>query len=302
MADYQRVKAKARAWLDQLDVDTVQLMKVGIKGKKKLAEILDAYLSFLHHAGDSAERQKILARVEGLVQQTRRPDYHDMLSCSDTEFVQNSMSYLRVLWLMEQLGLDAKHYREQVLLMRPRLDAHLEKRGPWQQAMFAEYYDRFKLEKPPVLQSTVMQKGTIARRVPVGSYDDNTTYDLTHEVFVAFDYGLQRAQSRFSKEDLAYTREVLPELVRRYAREKNPDLVGELLSCMTYLGWHSDPAYQYAINFLLDGQNPNGTWGDYEKLRNRFGKYLEHHVYLHTTMVVMESLTEAFEGHWSKSG
>ena len=131
-ADYQRVKAKARAWLDQLDVDTVQLMKVGIKGKKKLAEILDAYLSFLHHAGDSAERQKILARVEGLVQQTRRPDYHDMLSCSDTEFVQNSMSYLRVLWLMEQLGLDAKHYREQVLLMKPRLDAHLEKRGPWQ--------------------------------------------------------------------------------------------------------------------------------------------------------------------------
>jgi hypothetical protein len=28
------------------------------------------------------------------------------------------------------------------------------------------------------------------------------------------------------------------------------------------------------------------------------GKYLDQHVYLHTTMVVAESLTEVFEGNW----
>src|SRR5688572_26723628 len=38
--DYQRAKARARAWFDRLEVDPVALLEAGIKGKKKLAEIL----------------------------------------------------------------------------------------------------------------------------------------------------------------------------------------------------------------------------------------------------------------------
>jgi hypothetical protein len=94
---------------------------------------------------------------------------------------------------------------------------------------------------------------------------------------------------------------VLPPLIERYVAAKNADLVGELLSSMTYLGWHGDPAYARAVLYLLDAQNPNGTWGEYEAYRPQFGKYLEHHVYLHTTMVVLAALMEVYEGSWPAS-
>jgi hypothetical protein len=312
--DYLEAKRKARAWFDQLEVDPVELLKHKVKGKKKMAEILGVYKSFLQYTTDPAEVERIMNRVRGLAAQTRRPEYHNMSQCSDKEFLQNSMSYLRVLWLLEEFGLDTGLYWEKLFDVKPRLDAHFQKRGPWQRAMFAEYYDRFGLEKPAALLNVPMKRGVIARRLPAEDYDPPVTtpdgrvrkraqdsYDLTHEVFVAFDYGLSRTQDRFTPEDLAYTRRVLPVLVRRYIKEKNPDLAAEMISCMTYLGWHANPAYQEGVDFLLDVQNPNGTWGDYERYRPAYGKYLDQHVYLHTTMVAMRALVEVYEGNWKSA-
>ncbi|MBI4603018.1 MAG: hypothetical protein HY721_13755 [Planctomycetes bacterium] len=298
LADYERAKRKARAWLDALEVDPVELLKHEVKGTKKLAEILDTYWGILEHTKDPADRAAILLRVAELAKQAARPEYHELGNLPDREFTQNSMSYLRVAWLLERFGLDTREYREHILRLKPRLDEHLRARGPWQRAMFLEYYDRFGLEHPPGIPAAPMKEGVIARRVPAASYDDNAVYDLTHEVFVAYDYGGQRKQTRFSAEDLAYTREVLPYLVRRYVAARNADLTGELLSCMTYLGWHDDPASRQGLDYLLDAQNPTGTWGDYEAHRPKYGKYLEHHVYLHTTMVALDALMSAYEGGW----
>lgn len=301
LSDYLAARTRARLWLDALEVDPVDLMKHGIKGKKKLAEILDCYLSLLQHSKDPTDQAAIRRRVEDLAKQAARPAYHDMLQLTDLEFTQNSMSYLRVAWLLGRFGLDTRAYREEILRAKPRLDAHLRTRGPWQQAMFLEYYDRFKLEKPASIPRAPMAEGVISRRLPAESYDDNAVYDITHEVFVAFDYGHQRQQTRFTPADLAHVSQVLPRLVQRYVAAKNADLVGELLSCMTYFGWHADPAHARGASYLLDAQNPNGTWGDYEAHRPQFGKYLDHHVYLHTTMVVLEALVEVFEGDWDSN-
>ena len=74
------------------------------------------------------------------------------------------------------------------------------RRGPWQRAMFGEYYDRFGLEKPGLLENVKMKQGIIARRLTADKYDPPYTdpktgqtrtskqnsYDLTHEVFVAY--------------------------------------------------------------------------------------------------------------------
>ena len=67
---------------------------------------------------------------------------------------------------------------------------------------------------------------------------------------------------------------------------------------MTDLGWHSEPAYRDGVNFLLDVQNADGTWGDYESFRQEYGKYIDQHGYLHTTMVAMRALLEFYEGNW----
>jgi len=296
-ADYLAAKKKTRSWLDGLEVDPVDLLKHGIKGKKKLTEILDAYLCLYRREASAADRQSILDRVKELARQTARREYHDLASLSEKQMVENSMSYLRAAWLLEQFGLDTRDYRQRLREGKPWLDQQLPRRGPWQRAMFAEYYERFGLEKPPLLLAPP-PPGVISRRVAVEDYTDQLVYDLTHEVFVAFDYGLRREQRRLSREDAAYARRVLPPLVERYMMAKNPDLVGELLSSMTYLGCRSDARHSRAVKFLLDTQNSNGTWGDYEAYRKTYGRYLEHHVYLHTTMVVLQALVEVYEGDW----
>jgi hypothetical protein len=45
--------------------------------------------------------------------------------------------------------------------------------------MFLEYDERFGLTKPLLLSPAPMQGGVIARRISVGAYDANATYDLT---------------------------------------------------------------------------------------------------------------------------
>jgi hypothetical protein len=87
----------------------------------------------------------------------------------------------------------------------------------------------------------------------------------------------------------------VPILVVRFTNATDSDLVGELTSCLPYFGWPNTPAHRKAVDFLLDSQNANGSWGSYEAYRPQFGKYLEHHAYLHTTMVVFQPLLEIYE-------
>lgn len=294
-------KSRARAWLDQLEVDPIDLLAHGVKGIKKVAEILDAYLGLLEHAKDPAEVDAIRRRVAEIARVTERPEYHDLGRLSEAQLTENAMSYLRAAWLLGELGVDTRAYRDRIAAAKPRLDAHLASRGPWQQAMFLEYYERFGLDPPPGVHAAPLSAGVIARRLPAAAYDDAAAYRLTHEVFVAFDYGGRREPTGLRAEDLAFARGVLPQLVRRYVASRSPDLVGELLSCMTYLGSHADPSYAQAVDFLLAVQNENGTWGEYEAHRPRWGRYLDPHAYLHTTLVALVSLLEAFEGDWAPS-
>jgi hypothetical protein len=302
VSDYEHVKRRATTWLDELEVDPVELIKHRVKGKKKLAEILGVYLDRYRHTSDSAGKAAIRSRLEQLAQHVRRPEYHNMLTNSDVEFKQNSMSYLRVLWLLERFGMDFPDYRDHIHAVTPRMNKHFETRGPWQLTMFGKYYEHFGLKKPSLLFSLPMQQGVIAQKLPVKYYNRNISYHLTHEIYVAFDYGSQLTQSLFDREDLDYLRTVLPSLVSRYIGENNADLVAELLSCMTYLGLHSIPAYQESINYLLASQNHNGSWGNHEAYRHVYGEYLDQHRYLHTTSVVLRALMEVYEGNWPSSG
>ncbi|MCH9002623.1 MAG: hypothetical protein IIC02_08620, partial [Planctomycetes bacterium] len=174
--DYLQARHKARAWFDDLEVDSVELLKHRIKGKKKVAEILGVYMHFLNHTKEPQEIAHIADRVKRLVGQTAGPEYHNMGTCGERELIQNSMSYFRVMWLMREFGLDISSYLEEVRKIKPRIDDHFKKRGPWQKAMFAQYYDRFGLEKPPILRGVnAMKQGVIARRLAADRYDPPQT-------------------------------------------------------------------------------------------------------------------------------
>jgi hypothetical protein len=297
-AGFQHARQKARAWLDQLEVDAVELIAHNVKGIKKLAEILDAYRSLYQHSNSPADRSAVLRRVRQLAEQTKRDEYHALLKGSDQQFDDNSMSYLRVMYLMQQLGLDTSHYREYVETIKPRMDARLPRRGWWQREMFAQYYERFGLEWSALPDGGSPRFGILASRKPFEQYTVNDGYRLTHEIFVACEDGMQIGQQRLTPEDVAYLRKLLPRLLRRCVNVRDPDLSAELLSCMTYLGWRDRPVCRRAVDFLLKAQNDDGSWGAYEALRPRFGDYVEQHAYLHTTVVATRALIEFFEGNW----
>ncbi|MGE3540976.1 MAG: hypothetical protein AB7N91_26515 [Candidatus Tectimicrobiota bacterium] len=296
-ADYLRARQMAWAWLDQLEVDPIELARHEVKGKKKLAEILEAYVSLYRSTADRASRRRIEQRVFDLAAHTRRPEYHDMLENSESAFLQNSMSYLRVLWLLECIGQDTTFYRQHVLAMKERLDAHIPKRGIWQQAMFAEYYDRFGLQRPAGLLPDALSQGLIARRVPLAQYQNqkHLSYQLTHEIFVVFDYGLKASQSYFAADDVAYIYATVTALVQASMAQRDDDILAELLRCMAYFGWRNDPLYWQGNAYLLDHQNADGTWGNYESLRQARVPYVEQRVYLHTTLVALQALLETYE-------
>ena len=119
-------------------------------------------------------------------------------------------------------------------------------------------------------------------------------YTLTHEIFVAFEYGLGEGidlHTVYTPEDLAYLGEVLPALAETWIAKADPDAVAEIVECMQYVQLEGTPLYRRAVDYLIDDANPDGSWGHYgtsERAKMRH--------YLHTVGVVLQSLFFEFYG------
>jgi hypothetical protein len=290
---YQTAIEKARAWLDQLAIDPVELRLHGIKGKKKLVEALDAYHTLLK-VTPKGKQAPIMKRVQSLAAVTFEERYHDMLSVDDQTFKQDATSYLRAAVLLERLGVDTKRYRQEIARIQKRLDAHLAARGPNQRRVFHTYYLHFGLKEPFSLENA-LEEGVIAHRKDPKSMRLNDVYDLTHEVYALYDFGEKLDADPFGEEDKKYLREALELLIDRYIAKSDPDAVAELLTSEHYLRFSSSPPHAKAIAFLLDSQNTDGSYGHYEAFRAKMGDWVKQGFYLHTTLVVIEALTDVFD-------
>lgn len=118
----------------------------------------------------------------------------------------------------------------------------------------------------PVRRTTTLDLGTRSR-------DRWSTTRWT------FDSGSRKEQAVFGPGDVAYVRETLPRLVDLYRSKKNPDLVTELISSMTYLGGGpTPPAGGGSTSSSIPRISP-GRGGDYERHRPTYGRYLEQQAY-----------------------
>lgn len=292
---YEATTARARQWLDRLVVNPIELRAHGIKGKKKLAEILDSYARF-YSVAKPEDKQNIMTRVKALCAVTSRTNYHDMLTINDLEFKQDATSYLRVAYLMERLGLDTKFYRTQIQKVHPRLNEHMASRGVDQRMAFHWYYGHFGLKEPFPLESA-FQTGLTASRKPMDWFKQNPmeAYNLTHEVFVPYKFGEDLSADFFTSGDKTYLRGIMENIIPWYIQEKEVDLLAEFILCAAYLKVTDLPAYREGLSFLLESQNANGSWGQYEQHRPAMGGYVDQGLYLHTTMVALDALIIAFE-------
>ena len=292
LARCRKAVFRAVIWLNDTPVDPLDLRAHGVKGKKKLAELLDSYRRCLDAISDAGSKAEIRAQIKKAAAVTYDARYHDMGTISDLWFKQDSTSYLRVAYLLDQLGLDTTLYREEIGKVLPRLNAHMASRGADQQRTFHNYYRHFKLTEPFPLESA-LAKGYIAARTDCRAMAAPDVYNFTHEVFALYEFGDRLDARPFTDEDQRYLREQLGALIKRFVREGNIDLVAELVTCEQYARLCQSPEYQDGVEFVLNGQNADGSWGRYENERQWMGDYVRQGLYLHTTMVALETVVMA---------
>jgi prenyltransferase beta subunit len=85
----------------------------------------------------------------------------------------------------------------------------------------------------------------------------------------------------------------------RYIDRNDPDILGELVSCMRFLRFVDVPVYGRGLAYLLDAQNEDGSWGSYPKAEVTHGSYVRQGWLLHTTLVALDALTVAFHEPWN---
>ncbi len=291
---YREALARASRWLDRLEVNPVELRARGVKGKKKVAELLDALLK-LHGVADGAARSALEARIRALASMTATPGYHDMLRVDDQTFKEDATSYLRTAYRLDRFGLDTTLYRREIQRVLPRLNAHMAGRGVDQRMAFHTYYRHFNLPEPFPL-AAAFQAGLIAARREAAFFKQHPMecYNLTHEIFAPYEFGESLDADFFTESDKTYLRQLLAELTRHALAADHTDLLAELTSCLRYLRFTGEPVYRAALENLLERQRPDGAWGDYENLRAVYGSAVEQGFYLHTTLVALDALTTAF--------
>ncbi len=289
---YADLVKRSHKFADNLDFNLDYIRKKGLKDKKYLAEFLGLYWKLDKALKSKEDKANIRKRLQPFYNQTLQSSYHNMLTVDDKLFKANSMSYMRIMWLLDQLDFDIYMYKKELAKVQTRMDNHMKIRGEWQKAVFDFYYDYFKIKKPTVLKNAKKLKGAITTKKDLSFYNRQQAYVLTHFVFAAYDYGNKSTQTRFNDADLEYLKKILPQIIAKFELKQNDDLVGELLTCEVLIGNTNTPEFKKSYKHLMNKQNQDGSFGSYERARKKYGKDLEFRYYLHTTLVCFETFVE----------
>lgn len=293
----REMRIKSAAWLATVDADPIRLRREkGMKGKKHFVEALHGYLYLYHLADGEKERREYKNRVKALIRHTERPEYHNLATIPLGEFREDSTSYLNACHVMQLFGLDTKAYKAEVRKVLPRILEDMPKRGINQQIAFRYLLDKLglgeKFRVDDLIPRSVIRTHRDVARLSVGEQ-----YDITHEIFPLGDFG-QKKITAFRESDRDYLRRLMPAMVDAYTAGGNIDLLAEALVCMRFLDFEDMPAYRKGLDYILANQNPNGSFGRYEREREQMRvsrpRYdVDIGGYLHTTEVCLWALAEA---------
>jgi len=235
--NWKKLQRRSEKWFLNLECPVVELLQsdLGIKGVKKLTEALKLGETLYIYAVNKERRKVVMEHIHVLAAQVRSTEYHQaMLTCSDNIFDQNSMSYMSVLRVLDNLRLKeyTVPYRELMKKVMPRMTKRLIHRGPWQRVIFADFYDQNHFPRPRILSPEALADQdesslVIPNRLPASYLAKNLmkTYGLTHEIFAEYQYGYVEIENVYNDEDLSYLNAILPELVTHYSQVRLYTLV-----------------------------------------------------------------------------
>lgn len=289
---FHKATLLSKVWLDTVNINPLQLRRYGIKGKKKLVELFEAYLA-IYKFLPGAEKESLDRRLNDIANVPQKLEYHNMAYVNKKQFKEDATSYLRLCYLMESRGFDTSIYQEEIKKIHPRLNEHMPTRGVNQQMSFHRYYNYFNLKEPFPLNKAY-EKGIITGQWDAAAMNDKDVYGLTHEIFAVYQYGDKPEADFFSEEDKIYLKGILKNLISRYIESDNPDLTAELLSCMYFLEMQDESIFKAAVDYLLLSRNADGSFGNFERLRLIYGDYVKEGYYLHTTSVALKALSLVF--------
>jgi hypothetical protein len=282
-------------WVETLDINPIKLRKeMGIKGKKKFVELLDIYFGLYQTTFNTTKKDEYTKKVEELANVTKEKEYHDLNDINDTQFRQDSTSYLRAWYILNEIGLNTTYYVEEIEKVLIRLNNHLPSRGTNQKMAFVFYYNQLGYDIDYTTEE-LFNVSVIRSRIVPENLSELKVYHITHEIFFLF---AENKMSLLSEEDNEYIQEVLKYQVNFTISNNNVDLLAELIMIMHYLDFLNLDLYNVALNYLLSSQNANGSFGDYEDARKYYAKIeskidVDILLYLHTTEVSIRALNEA---------
>jgi hypothetical protein len=98
----------------------------------------------------------------------------------------------------------------------------------------------------------------------------DTVYFVTHVVYTVNDYGVYKIPRRLLPEEFEFLKNNLHEAIAI----NDPEMVGEFLDSLKAFGLtERDPIIQTGSDYLLSSQNPDGSWGVYD----RHDTYMQYH-------------------------
>jgi len=287
---------KATRWLINLSVDPLELDKKGMKGKKHFVEKLFIFYQLYLHTADSEKKAIYKKILRQMFKITDKSDYH-LLGSDESNFKSDILSYVHACYLMKQLGFDSYNYKRHIREILPRIEKHIPRRNTSIQMMLIYLLRGLGFQTEHTIEQ--LFKNTLIHNIKqLGVIDifdfkyNSYMLGICHEIFVISGYGGKKIDL-LTKEEKDYLQTIFKSSIEKILSSRDLrylDLLAEILVSLKYLGCDNLPEFNKGIQFIINHQNKNGSFGDYEGFREYFAKKgidIDIKWYLHTTEVCL---------------
>lgn len=131
---------------------------------------------------------------------------------------------------------------------------------------------------PKMPFGALVSQGIVARfarhpeLIPVGkayaSPDDvmNFYYDVTHEIFAVSNFGDRDPRQFLLDDEVQFLKTIISQGISTYIEKRQLDILAELVVCAKMLNYTDFDGFEKAVQFILDFQKEDGSFGLVERM------------------------------------